>query len=187
MIFTITAVTATRLRSLGERLHPIYRDCFGAPPRNETDGELAGFPDRLIRDTHEPGAYGVVAFRGGEVAGAVYGWPSRTDDLPAAVVAPAVFVAELMVAPVFRGQGLGRRLLDRFTAGHPRAWLTTHAGTAGFYESAGWTRCAGDDPARVLYLRETPVPRSSSAGSVCGVPRTTIWAPPDRRPRTRTF
>ncbi|WP_328474580.1 GNAT family N-acetyltransferase [Actinoplanes sp. NBC_00393] len=174
-MYAITAVTAGRLRSLQDQLLPVYQQCFSGPPWNETPEQIAGYPQRLAGQTTNPAAYGVVAYREGELAGAVYGWPAPallpadnefdralrdavTPQVAALLVAPAVVVAELMVAPAHRGQGLGRKLLTRYVAGHPRAWLVAHPDAAAvrLYESTGWTRQAAYTVAGepcVLYAR----------------------------------
>jgi GNAT superfamily N-acetyltransferase len=180
LIFDIAPVNGEELLGLQERLHPIYRQCFAGPPWSEPPEELDGYPARLARQAAYPGAYGLVASIGGVVAGAVYGWPapavlpsSNAFDLavraeaPAEVarllVAPAVVVAELMVAPVYRRRGLARSLLRGFGAGAARAWLATHphADAVRFYEAEGWIRRftyeVGGRPL-VLYTTEfTPV------------------------------
>ncbi|MEV6693947.1 GNAT family N-acetyltransferase [Micromonospora sp. NPDC051196] len=156
--FVMTGLDGAGLRQLVAHLHPIYRDCFAAPPWNEPAEKIAEFPARLARHTSEPGAYGSVAERDGEIVGAVYGWPAPAvlpaanafdiavreaapPDVAALLVAPAVVVAELMVAPAYRGHGVGRELLAR-QVGDRAAWLATHpdAAAAQLYERTGWVR-----------------------------------------------
>ncbi|WP_148272334.1 GNAT family N-acetyltransferase [Micromonospora maris] len=146
------------LRQLVAQLHPIYRDCFAAPPWSEPAEKIADFPARLARHTSQPGAYGLIAERDGEIVGAIYGWPAPTTlptanafdiavrdaappDVADLLVAPALVVAELMVAPAHQGHGLGRELLAR-QVGDRAAWLATHpdAAAARLYQRAGWER-----------------------------------------------
>ncbi|MEU4160468.1 GNAT family N-acetyltransferase [Actinoplanes sp. NPDC026670] len=205
-MFTITAATAEQLRELADRLHTVYRQCFAAPPWNETPDEIAAYPRQLARQTGHPGAHGFVAEdEHGEIAGAVYGWPAPPrlpenneydlavrdavgPDAAGLLVEPAVLVAELMVAPAHRRRGLGRMLLARYTAGHPRAWLATHpqAEAVALYEAEGWIRRAAYIVGRkpfVLYTREATIARHIVAGG--GMFATPL--PPDRRPRRRPY
>lgn len=95
----------------------------------------------------------------------VSGWPATG----VVTGAPVFLVAELMVAPAHRGQGLGRRLLDSFTAGHPQVRVTTRARTAVAHDAAG-------------AIGTVRWPRTRPGRSVCGVARAARVAPPDRRP-----
>ncbi|GIE81737.1 N-acetyltransferase [Actinoplanes philippinensis] len=204
-MFTITAATAEELREQVNRLHTVYRQCFAAPPWNETPEDIAAYPRQLDRQTSYPGAHGFIAEHDGQIAGAVYGWPAPPrlpenneydlavrdaagPDVADLLVAPAVIVAELMVAPAHRRRGLGRTLLARYVAGHPRAWLATHpqAPAVALYETEGWIRRAaylvGRKPL-VLYTREATTARHIVAGG--GMFATPL--PPDRRPRSRPY
>ncbi|XVV13970.1 GNAT family N-acetyltransferase [Actinoplanes sp. CA-131856] len=207
---TVRAVTAAQLRALTDRLHPVYRDCFSAPPWNETPEQIADYPVQLARQTSYPGAYGFIASgENGQIAAAVYGWPappalSRDNEFDMAIqaavspeiagllVAPAVVVAELMVSPAHRRQGLGRALLERFVAGRPRAWLATHpeADAVTLYESLGWIRRAAytvTGRPLVLYTREAPPTRTPRPRSACGTSRPAQPSLRDRRPPRRPY
>ncbi|WP_433294301.1 GNAT family N-acetyltransferase [Actinoplanes sp. CA-030573] len=156
---TIVGVDAAGLREHQQQLAVIYRQCFAAPPWNEPAAETDGYPDRLHRQTSYPGARGVIARSGTTVVAAAYGWPAPATlpeatehdravrdavppELAALLVAPALVVAELMVAPSWQRQGLGRRLLAELVADAPRAWLATHpqAPAVALYEQTGWQR-----------------------------------------------
>ncbi|QOC92161.1 GNAT family N-acetyltransferase [Micromonospora craniellae] len=158
MSFVVRGLDGAGLRQLAAHLHPIYRECFAAPPWNEPAEKIADFPVRLARHTAHPGAYGWVAEQDGEILGAVYGWPAPAalpaanafdiaireaapPDVAALLVAPAMVVAELMVLPTHQGRGVGRELLARQVGDHP-AWLATHpeAAAVRLYERAGWKR-----------------------------------------------
>jgi GNAT superfamily N-acetyltransferase len=202
--FTITAFDADGLLGLVDLLQPLYRECFTPAPWHETREDIAAFPEAVARQAAHPGAYGFVASQGGQIAGASYGWPAPavlpqerdfdvaireavTPEVASLLVAPAVIVSELMVAPGHRGQGLGRALLARQVVGHPRAWLVTHpeAEAVSLYESSGWVRRAAIDGGapRVLYTREAVPARHAVPGNA----RLFSSAPPDRRPRRRSF
>src|SRR5690348_10357353 len=75
----ISRVTGAELRAQVDRLQPVYRQCFAAPPWSESPDEIAAYPERLDRHTGCPGAYGFLAQEGGEPAGAVYGWPAPAE------------------------------------------------------------------------------------------------------------
>ncbi|MBU2667115.1 GNAT family N-acetyltransferase [Actinoplanes bogorensis] len=205
----IDRLTAGELRDRLPQLHPVYRQCFAAPPWSESPAELDDYPARLARHTGYPGAYGFVATDDGELVGAVYGWPAPPDlpdgsdfdravrnaitpDVAPLLVAPAAVVAELMVAPAHRRHGIARALLTRFVDAHPRAWLATHpeAPAVALYESLGWIRRAayivGDLPL-VLYTSETTSPREAALPreSSCRADRPLSQTPVDRRPPSR--
>ncbi|MFI7079236.1 GNAT family N-acetyltransferase [Micromonospora sp. NPDC049903] len=158
MSLVFREVDGVGLQQSVAQLHPIYRECFAAPPWNEPAEKIADFPTRLARHAGQPGAYGWIAEQDGEVTGVVYGWPAPTElpaanafdiavreaaspDVAALLVAPAMVVAELMVPAAHRGRGLGRKLLARQVGDYP-AWLATHpeAAAARLYERAGWER-----------------------------------------------
>jgi GNAT superfamily N-acetyltransferase len=175
MNLSIVAVDGAGLRRRADDLQPIYRACFSAPPWREPAEEIDDYPSRLDGHAGQPGAFGYLAEVDGELLGAVYGWPAAATlpeansfdravrdavsaEVAALLVAPAVVVTELMVAPAGRGQGIGRRLLARQVAEAPRAWLATHpeSGAAAMYERDGWLRRAafqvGGQPL-VLYTK----------------------------------
>lgn len=153
----VVDVDVEALAGHADELGALYRTCFSAPPWNEPEERLSGFAERFAAHLAAPGARGVLARRGDEVAGAAYGWPAPAEvpDTPfyagvfGAVDAaahprlrpPALEVVELMVAPAHRGRGLGRALLRRLTDGHDRAWLCTRpdAPVRALYDSEGWS------------------------------------------------
>ncbi|GAA0546172.1 GNAT family N-acetyltransferase [Paractinoplanes ferrugineus] len=212
-MIAIRPVSAAQLCDLQDRLEPVYRQCFSAPPWNETDEEIADYPARLARHTGHPGSYGFVAEEGAELAGAIYGWPAPaclpeasafdlavrdavSPAVAALLVAPAVVVAELMVAPAFHRRGIGRTLLAEYVAGRSRAWLATHpgAGAVALYESEGWVRRAAyvaSGTPLVLYTYQASPPRDTPAlpapgqGSACGPVRRRSATRPNRRPPSR--
>ncbi|WBB67688.1 hypothetical protein [Micromonospora sp. WMMD812] len=177
MRFGVSSVNGEELRGLEGRLHPVYRQCFAGSPWNESTEELDGYPSKLARQSGYPGAYGLVATGGVEVAGVIYGWPApavlpaatefdlavreaASAEVAALLIAPAVVVAELMVAPAFRRRGVARTRLRRFVARAPRAWLATHpeSDAVALYEAEGWLRrfgfVIGDHPL-IVYTKET--------------------------------
>jgi GNAT superfamily N-acetyltransferase len=155
-------------------LQVVYRECFADPPWSEDEAQVASFPQRLAQQMAHPGAHGIIVERDGRVVAAIYGWPAG-DTLPAgtafddalaaaaprhvlaALTAPALVVAELMVHPAHRRKGIARALLTRYVSRWPRAWLCTHpqAPAVALYESMGWRRqfdfVVGEVPL-VLYL-----------------------------------
>lgn len=143
----------------------LYRECYAAPPWSETPEQLDAYPARLAAVTERAGFRAMTAHDdGGRLAGVCYGWPTPADltggglydalveSFGAATVAAftrdAFEVAELFVRPGSQGQGIGRRLLTRLTAGWPAAWLITdpHKPAAALYRKLGW-REAGQLPA----------------------------------------
>jgi len=170
----IDEVGATALAEFSGPLGALYRECFSEEPWVEPEERFARFTDTFAEHLATPGAHGVLARAGRQVAGVVYGWPAPIElpDTPfyANVFGavdpavrdrlrpPALEVVELMVARRHRGRGLARALLRRFVRGHDRAWLCTHseAPACGLYESEGWTAVGsftGDnDTPLVIYL-----------------------------------
>jgi GNAT superfamily N-acetyltransferase len=154
---TVRRTDAIQLGRRATQLETLYRRCFTEPPWRESAERLAGFPGRLTGHLGRGGFAGLVAVAGAHLVGAVYGWPagprlasgSAFDDALAAavtpevasrLVAPALIVAELMVAPEHQQKGIGRSLLAEFVSGWPLAWLCTHPGApaARMYRNDGW-------------------------------------------------
>jgi GNAT superfamily N-acetyltransferase len=126
-----------------------------------------------------PGAIGLVAREGGEVAGFSYGYPNFQwadhtsdwdDHLRASLRDPeeivgAFVVMCLMVHPDHQGLGIGTILLEDLVSPHETAWLATRdAATAaqGLYAKAGWIEIgrgplAGPGETSVVLLHESGV------------------------------
>lgn len=184
MTTTIERAGPERLAELAGPLHELYRLCFAEPPWNEPPEQINGQRSVLARDLAQPGMSAQVAMDGETLAAVVYGWPAPARlpaepvyrrlarDLPARdhhhLLAPAVRVTELMVHPSYRRQGLARVLLERFVAGHPSAWLSTHpdAPARSLYESSGWVELGrfSTDTGRpaVVYTRAASAPSTGS-------------------------
>jgi GNAT superfamily N-acetyltransferase len=161
----VRSLDAYELAGYAGQLAALHRQCFAAPPWHEPEDRLAGFPARLAAHLDNSGAGGIVVTDGSDgsdVLGVVYGWPAGEtlatgspfdDALAAAVspdvasrlVAPALVVAELMVAPRHQRRGIGRALLARYVEDFPAAWLVTHpaAPAAKLYEREGWRQETG--------------------------------------------
>jgi GNAT superfamily N-acetyltransferase len=153
----VRAVDAFELAAYAGQLERLYRLCFSGPPWLESEERLAAFHQRLDQHLANPGANGVVVSDGDDMVGVIYGWPSgpelasgspfddalaaaATPDIVRRLVAPAVTVAELMVAPGHQRRGIGRALLARYVDEFPAAWLATHpqAPAATMYRQEGW-------------------------------------------------
>ena len=113
----------------------------------EWGAELAEDPrERWLREAerdsrlHLPTSAGFVAIDGERAVGTVQLHEFEID----AIRDRSPWVCGMVVRPLYRGAGVGRRLLaalEQFAAGHgvPRLWVfTEHA--AGFYERCGWQR-----------------------------------------------
>ncbi|MGW1072250.1 GNAT family N-acetyltransferase [Streptomyces sp. NPDC002537] len=122
------------------------------------------FRERLAEDASRPGFDLVIAEHRGPV-GCAYGYPLARDsgrwqgfagpvpaDLAELTAAGRVFlVAELMVLPRYRGQGIGRRLHDRLLSGGG-ALLATMLVPAGGVDAGAAARLAwGWAPAGKLH------------------------------------
>ncbi|MET7426975.1 GNAT family N-acetyltransferase [Dactylosporangium sp. NPDC005555] len=76
--------------------------------------------------------------------------------------APALVIAELMVASSHRRQGIAAQLLSTYIADAPAAWLVTHrdGGAPAFYQRQGWRQEAAFTSAGVPMLLYTWAPRA---------------------------
>ncbi|UQI49056.1 GNAT family N-acetyltransferase [Streptomyces sp. HU2014] len=112
-----------------EQLADLHGAAYGSPP-GEALRDRAPFLEQLADASGRPGFDLVLADGGGPV-GCAYGYPAARDsalwrdfagpvpeELEELTAAGRVFVlAELMVLPRHRRQGLGRRLHDRLLSG----------------------------------------------------------------------
>ncbi|MEU5418372.1 GNAT family N-acetyltransferase [Streptomyces sp. NPDC001407] len=112
-----------------EQLADVHAAAYGGAP-GEAPRTRSRFQERLSEDSARPGFDLVIAENRGPV-GCAYGYPLSRDsdrwhgfdgpvpaDLAELTAAGRVFlVAELMVLPRHRRQGIGRRLHDRLLSG----------------------------------------------------------------------
>ncbi len=152
-------IDAAGFPDLTPRLDPLFRACFGAAPWFESEQRLAALPARMAWMALRPGAHAELAEDGANLAGAAIAWPmpesfpvdnadlqavaaAAPDELLSRLVAPALLVAKLMVAPAHRRRGVARTLMTRIVPPGTPAWLSTHpdAPAAQVYDALGWCR-----------------------------------------------
>lgn len=112
------------------------RDAFGV--RHAVFVEEQGVPEDLELDEHDDAATHFVAYDDGEAIGAAR--LRRYDDDP-----PTAKVERVAVLEARRGEGWGRRLMDRLEAtareqGYDRLTMHSQTHAAGFYERLGYER-----------------------------------------------
>jgi ribosomal protein S18 acetylase RimI-like enzyme len=161
MAIEVRILPVEQLEEASDALASVYLAAFAEPPYFETEQGAASVAQAFLRHRANP----AVGFRccvarepaGGEFAGFIYGFAhapgTRRYDLLQAQMPPelaadwladAYDVVELAVAPDFRRQGIGGRLLDALLAGQPHrtAVLTTYDGETAamrLYRARGWT------------------------------------------------
>ncbi|MEU1723123.1 GNAT family N-acetyltransferase [Nonomuraea sp. NPDC005692] len=147
----------------------LYREVFTGPPWNEGEGEVAEFGVRFAADAARPGFRVVLAVEGARPCGFGTAWPTATPlphtrsygkvlaalgpDGVSRILAGALQVDELAVAPRARGRGLAGRILD-LLCGESRSWLLTSVNAPDairLYERLGWRR-AGENDGIVVFL-----------------------------------
>ncbi len=152
-------------RALRETLADVYERAYA----DKLDGAFRSrgrFLERLDAHLSRPGVDLVAAYKGSELVGYIYGftlpagtkwWDSFHGDLPPEVVEATKqgrmrAIAELMVVPKQRRQGIARRLHDELVRGwQGEGYATmlvdpanTPARTA--YKSWGWTLIGHEQP-----------------------------------------
>lgn len=108
--------------------------------------------------------YGLLAFNGQQLVGAILLTPLKFDDLvPSEIVRKfevnkAVYVAEMMVEKSQQGKGIGKKLLlsfietadkKKYTNAFIRVW-TENEGAIALYQKMGFTKCASIVQAKLL-------------------------------------
>jgi len=155
----------------------LYNSCFTAPPWNEPVRSADDYVTAKEWHFRQRGFRCVEAYVADELVGVAYGWPVRLTAAAhpfgpalAATLGEAEVadlwaadpfeLAEVMIAPAARGQGLGRRLVDAACEGRAVCWLATDpdAEAVGFYRQLGWRPAGTFSGARTgrlaLYLRD---------------------------------
>ena len=128
---TIRPAAAADLPALGllgallVRLHHAFDPARFIPARPRAEEGYASF---LASQLEERGVVVLVADRGGEVVGYSYSSIEGTDYM--ALRGPAGLLHDIVVDPAYRGQGVGRMLLDATLTelkarGAPRVVLST--------------------------------------------------------------
>ncbi len=125
-----TRADSPRLGRLGALLveaHHLFDERRFLPTRDRTPTDYAGF---LVRQLADPNVILLVADDHGDVIGYAYATLEGYDYM--ALRGPAGVIQDIIVDPMFRGRGVGRRLLDatitQLTArGAPQIVLSTAA------------------------------------------------------------
>ncbi|MEV4395149.1 GNAT family N-acetyltransferase [Nonomuraea sp. NPDC049607] len=148
----------------------LYREVFTGPPWNEREAEVADFGVRFAADAALPGFRAVLAVGDAGPCGFGTAWPTASPlpqtrsygkvlaalgpDGVSRLLAGALQVDELAVAPRARGRGLAGRILDLLCGGR-RSWLLTsvHAPDAiRLYERLEWRR-VGENGGIVVFVK----------------------------------
>jgi len=151
------------LQALETEVVGAYAAVFGPPPVSADAADVAAFRASLPRHVRKPGFRSCTArSSGGRLVGFAYGWEGGPGDWWWDIVAGAVnedvrrhwfadcfVVAELVVLPEARRQGIGSALLDTLLAAteRPDAVLSTRSdaeAALAFYAARGWRRLLND-------------------------------------------
>lgn len=144
---------------LAEELRDLYAEVYAEPPYNEGPEHVAWFVDRYAADILKPGFSLVVATAEQGLVGAAHGWTmqagqwfSKPITKPLTVIkdSPKFAIMEWMVRRSWRGQGVGRHLLDLLLADRPEPYAilasNPEAPARRVYEHLGWTYCGSTEP-----------------------------------------
>ena len=145
----IRPATPADVRSLGRLGTLLVETHHGFDPRRflePTEGTPAGYSGYLRSQLGERNVVLLVAERDGEVIGYAYGAVEGIDYM--ALRGPAGVLYDIIVDPAYRGQGVGRQLLDAVLAGlrrlgAPRVVLSTaerNAVAQRLFDRAGFRR-----------------------------------------------
>lgn len=157
----VTDVQLTRgTTALGQQhfdaICDLYDEVFAEPPMHWSPDQSADHQETLRRLMASPGFGLVLAHAGDELVGFAYGrtlamdtkwWDNFLEPVPAEVTTErpdrTFAVIDFGVQRSWRGQGLGRRLLDTLLADRPeeRATLAVEPAadnSQGFYRHLGW-------------------------------------------------
>jgi len=151
------------LLALDDEVVAAYAAVFGEPPVLAGASDVAAYRASLPRHVRKPGFRACTARSSdGRLVGFAYGWEGGPGDWWWDIVAGAVnedvrrhwfadcfVIAELLVLPTARRQGIGGALLDTLLAAteRPAAVLSTRADAhdaLAFYAARGWRRLLGD-------------------------------------------
>lgn len=160
---SVLGVGADDLLALDDEVVAAYAAVFGEPPVSAGAADVAAYRASLPRHVRKPGFRACTArSSNGRLVGFAYGWEGGPGDWWWDIVAGAVnedvrrhwfadcfIIAELVVLPEARRQGIGGALLDRLLAAteRPAAVLSTRsdAGAAlAFYAARGWRRLVSE-------------------------------------------
>lgn len=159
----ILAVGAGDLLALEDEVVAAYAAVFGSPPVSADAADIAAYRASLPRHVRKPGFRACTArATAGRLTGYAYGWEGGPGDWWWDIVAGAVnedvrrhwfadcfVVAELLVLPEARRQGIGSALLETLLAAteRPAAVLSTRSdaeAALAFYAARGWRKLVNE-------------------------------------------
>jgi GNAT superfamily N-acetyltransferase len=150
------AITLNRTASdeacdLLDELLPVYVEVYSEPPYSRGPKDFEGFRSRYEQQSSMPGFELITATAAEGLAGFTYGLPFLAGrwwrgalEMPPPEVkdAPKFAIVELVVRRAYRGQGLGRKLMDTLLSQRPEKYATLLANPLApartMYERWGW-------------------------------------------------
>lgn len=155
----VDLLDAEGARSLAPAVRDLYAEVYAEPPYCEGPAHVARFVEHYAEELGRAGFSLARAQHGDRLVGVVYGWTmppgrwfsSARDEPPPEIRDSAKFaIMEWMVRQADRGNGIGRRLLDRLLVGRAEPWAVLASDPRSkartIYDRLGWRQCGTCKP-----------------------------------------